>query len=500
MFPNTESRNPASGRRIVIPLILWSLALTGCQSLHAPDEARPLGPQLEASIRILAAPSNGAQKRARAEADYRRLTSAHLPDLLQDAATPVLPTAGAAAGSVQTPGRFNDIDPVVRPRVTNPGLHRSGLGLPAVGRVAAAGDPNAPRTGYRVPLTLVALPNASATDCCDAALVDPRQVRTVPTLHGELPVAMDLEAPMRATSAVGRRFGENLANLLRPGHFIGPPRIVFLEPYDPDKTPVVLIHGLLSTPRAWEPLVLELMADPEIRARCQFWFFYYPTGQPVPLSGLQLREALDDAVRVHRVTKPMVLLGHSMGGILARTQVSRLTEREAEAIMPGVATLPATSRVRRALIFEPRKDVSRVVFLFTPHRGSRWASSGLGAWGMRLIRLPDTLLNELSDAASQLAGTPVERLPTSIHGLSPNSRFLRALDATMPAVPSHSILGDRGRGPLATSSDGVVPYRSAHLPVAESELVVPTGHSGFAHPEAVKELRRIIQGALDAAQ
>jgi hypothetical protein len=168
--------------------------------------------------------------------------------------------------------------------------------------------------------------------------------------------------------------------------------------------------------------------------------------------------------------------------------------------MPGVATLPATSSVRRALIFEPRKDVSRVVFLITPHRGSRWATNSLGSWGIRLIRLPDTLISELSDAISETARVEVKRLPTSIHGLSPNSRFLRALDATIPVVPSHSILGDRGRGPLETSSDGVVPYRSAHLPVAASELVVPTGHSGFAHPEAVKELRRIIHEALDAAQ
>jgi triacylglycerol esterase/lipase EstA (alpha/beta hydrolase family) len=140
--------------------------------------------------------------------------------------------------------------------------------------------------------------------------------------------------------------------------------------------PVVLVHGLMAMPRMWEPLVLDLLADPQIRARCQLWFFYYPTGKPVPLSALQLREALDDAVKAHGVEQPMVLIGHSMGGILSRAQVSRLTLQDARTMVPGVASLPESSVVRRALVLEPRTDVARVVFLFTPHRGSRLASGG----------------------------------------------------------------------------------------------------------------------------
>lgn len=500
MLPSPIAVRPVPRDITGFLLVCLALVLAGCQSFQPADPGKPPGLALDKTIRVLASPKSSAGERARAEAKYRKLTAARLPDLLQDATKPGPLTESAPAAAVHSPGHFAELEPVIRPRMTNPGLHRFGVGLPLVGRLSPTGDPNAPRRGYRVPLTLVALPDAPPTACCDAALVDPRQVGAVRTTHGELPLAMDLEAPLDATSAIGRRFGEGLFNLLRPGHFTGRPRIVFLEPFDPDKTPVVLIHGLLSTPRAWEPLVLDLMSDPEIRARCQLWFFYYPTGQPVPLSALQLRDALDDAVRAHKVNKPMILIGHSMGGILARAQVSRLGEQKAENIVRGVASLPETSRVRRALIFEPRTDVSRVVFMFTPHRGSRLASNRLGAWGIRLIRLPDTLISELSDAISETARVEAKRLPTSIHGLSPNSRFLRALDATIPVVPSHSILGDRGRGPLETSSDGVVPYRSAHLPVAASELVVPTGHSGFAHPEAVKELRRIIHEALDAAQ
>ena len=122
----------------------------------------------------------------------------------------------------------------------------------------------------------------------------------------------------------------------------------------------------MSTPQVWVPLVKGLLADEQIRANYQLWFFYYPTGQPVPLSALQLREALDDAVARYRPKKPMVLIGHSMGGILARAQVSQIGTRDVEAIIPTIGSLPEYATARRALVFEPRTDVSRVVFMFTP--------------------------------------------------------------------------------------------------------------------------------------
>ena len=445
----------------------------------------------------MAAPDSSLRARARAAGAYRQLVASHLPLVLEDSATPALVRSEQPPAGLAMPNNFADIVPVRRPRVTVPELHRAGLGLPVVARLDPGGD-NAPRTGFHIPLTLVALPKADRSQCCDAALVDADQIQTVTTADGQLPIAMDLEAAVDATRATGARFGAGLANLLRPGHFVGKPRIVFAEPFDAEKIPLVLVHGLMSTPRMWAPLAKALLADPTIRANYQLWFFYYPTGQPVPLSALQLREALDDTVRSHGPTPPMVLVGHSMGGILSRAQVSRMTLQQAATIIPDVADLSEASKVRRALVFEPRADVGRVVFQFSPHRGSRLASSGPGAWGVRLIRVPDALIREITDAFEQVTAAAGGRLPTSIHGLSPRSSFLRALDRTDPVVPTHSIIGDRGRGTLERSSDGVVPYRSAHLASAESELIVPSGHGGFAHPLAVLELRRILHAHLDA--
>ena len=60
------------------------------------------------------------------------------------------------------------------------------------------------------------------------------------------------------------------------------------------------------------------------------------------------------------------------------------------------------------------------------------------------------------------------------------------------AVTCPSIIGDRGKGKLLGGGDGVVLSWSAHLKGAESERMVPCGHSCTHHPEAVEELVRIL--------
>ncbi|MCF7985464.1 MAG: hypothetical protein K9L70_13760 [Thiohalocapsa sp.] len=520
--PDPSARCPGRITPMVMASLALTLALAGCQStapLPAPHaDSTGLAPALAESIGALARNRNRPEALARSEARHRRLLAERLPALLADATPPRRAAGVKDEEALRDPAELSDITPVTRTRAGASGLRRAGVGLPVVARLPAPRDPNAPRAGYHLSATLVVQPDAAPepvgparlaagapqprgattrasvaqTGCCEAALVDPTGAGQVPTAFGRLPVAMDLRAPIAATKSTGVRPTTALANLLRPGRFTGQPRIVFLQPYEPDKTPLVLVHGLLSTPGVWKPLVTQLLADPRIRDCCQLWFFYYPTGQPVPLSALQLRSALDDAVAHTGLDGPMILIGHSMGGILSRAQVSRIAPKQAEAILPGVSGLSDYNRVRRALIFEPRTDISRVVFLFTPHRGSRLAANSLGAFAIRLIRLPDTLLNETEHALDQLAGIESRRMPTSIHGLSPRSRFLRALDATTPTVPVHNIVGNRGRGDGTRGSDGVVPVASARLPASESELVVPTGHGGFDHPEAVAELKRVI--------
>ena len=56
-------------------------------------------------------------------------------------------------------------------------------------------------------------------------------------------------------------------SMIRPAAMARKPQIYLLDPYDPDKTPLLMVHGLQSTPVAFARLVNALRSDPEIRAQ-----------------------------------------------------------------------------------------------------------------------------------------------------------------------------------------------------------------------------------------
>jgi len=59
-------------------------------------------------------------------------------------------------------------------------------------------------------------------------------------------------------------------------------------------------------------------------------------------------------------------------------------------------------------------------------------------------------------------------------------------------VPTHSIIGDRGKNDTPDSSDGVVPYWSSHISWG-TEKIVPSDHSVQDHPDTAKEISRILK-------
>jgi pimeloyl-ACP methyl ester carboxylesterase len=280
--------------------------------------------------------------------------------------------------------------------------------------------------------------------------------------------------------------------------FAYPTSLIFTQPYDDKRIPVILVHGLLSTPMMWGEVVKELQKDPIIREHYQFWTFLYPTGQPIPVSALDLREELRAVQQRYELRDGMVLIGHSMGGIVARAQSSDSGGKEIfnaifGADAPHVAKrLPDAPLLRDTLIFDRNDDVKRLVFICVPHQGSRVALARVSGFFASLIRLPNTLMETLAEVSDAVTTFDFRRAPTSISGLSPYAPFLTALHQRPIPVPHHTILGDRGRGDSPDSSDGIVPYASAHLSTAESQVIVPDGHGAFRHPLAIVEVQRIL--------
>ena len=56
--------------------------------------------------------------------------------------------------------------------------------------------------------------------------------------------------------------------------------LYMVQPYEPGKIPVLMVHGLWSSPISWMEMFNDLRSRREIRDHYQFWFYLYPTGQP----------------------------------------------------------------------------------------------------------------------------------------------------------------------------------------------------------------------------
>src|SRR4029453_4216211 len=144
------------------------------------------------------------------------------------------------------------------------------------------------------------------------------------------PLAANFSAPISYYEPPANLLLVGVMAALRSASYEKKTGLYFLQPYDPDRIPVVFVHGLISTPFDWAQTINGLQADPEIRKRYQFWVFAYPTGNPVLYSALRLREELAKVDKFYPGHKDYVLVGHSMGGLLSQAQVTRVTRADWE--------------------------------------------------------------------------------------------------------------------------------------------------------------------------
>ena len=321
------------------------------------------------------------------------------------------------------------------------------------------------------------------------------------------PLAADLTAPLAVGLTRERPEKLGIARLLRPEKYADTARLTRLQVYDPKRIPVIFVHGLQDTPASWTPLINALYEDAEIRRHYQFWVYSYPSGYPYPYSAALFRDELDGVDRAFPDHKGIVLIGHSMGGMVCRLMITDADQKIWRYFFgkpPAETVLPEHTRefLEKSLIFNHRPEVKRVIFMSTPHRGSDLASNWIGRLAASFVKIPflvATVPVAVISAAAEDPGTfQAKRLPNSIDTLSPHNRFLLEVNRIpiTPGIPYHSIIGDRGRGDTSKSSDGVVAYWSSHLDGAQSELIVPSNHGSPANPEAIAEVRRILKLAL----
>ncbi len=351
---------------------------------------------------------------------------------------------------------------------------------------------------------------------CVLELHDPLDSTDIQLNSRLVPLQSDLSTPL-AYFLDNPKFREqtnSTLGLLDPSKTEKLRGIYMLEPFDPNRIPVVMVHGLWSSPLTWMPMFNDLRSFQELRRNYQFWFYQYPTGQPFWVSATQmrsdlheLRQNLDPQFQC-AVLDNMVLVGHSMGGLVARMQTIQsgdefwkiLSDKPFNSIQGDETEL---QRLAAALYFHPNPAVKRVVTIGTPHRGSDYANNATRWIGRKLIKLPSSITDVGNSLIRQNPGvfhnTEILTMTTSIDSLSPESpifpTMLRAPRA--PWVQYHNIVGVVPQSNWFHSSreqsDGVVNVPSAMMDDVASEIMVESKHQEIhTKPRAILEVRRIL--------
>jgi triacylglycerol esterase/lipase EstA (alpha/beta hydrolase family) len=403
-----------------------------------------------------------------------------------------------------------------------------GLGVPliAVRRGDDTEDPASsfyPR-GMSVPVTAILRaverpclsPDDQQVVACALELQDPLASGVVEIAGRFVPLQSDLTTPLGfyLDNPEFRDANVATAGLLDPNQTSHLRGLYMLEAFDPRKIPVLMVHGLWSSPETWTEMINDLRALPEVRDRYQFWTYLYPTGQPFWISAAQMRE---DLAKTRQMVDPnrrwesldqMVLIGHSMGGLVSRMQTLEsgddfwriLTDRSFDELQADDET---RERLASTIFFEPNPSVRRVITIGTPHRGSYFANDYTRWVGRKLIKLPASLVQVKTRVIREnpdfFNNTELLTVTTSIDSLSPDSPVLPVMLSSKrsPTVTYHNIVGVISKKKLlariSEKGDGVVPYSSAHLDDVDSEIVVDADHvTVHQHPRSILEVRRIL--------
>ena len=231
------------------------------------------------------------------------------------------------------------------------------------------------------------------------------------------------------------------------------------------------------------------------------------TGVPAVVDLAAMRESLDPRHEEPALDQ-MVLIGHSMGGLVSRMQTMQSGDDYWKLVsnepLAQIKTDPDTrQKLQATFYFQPNPSIRQVVTIGTPHHGSPF-SSQTAQWLLgKLIDMPKTIVNGQQKLYLENQGAfpsqSLLRVDTSIDSLAPNEPIFPVMQASRraPWVRYHNIVGvvpeQWWLSTLAGDGDGVVPRASAHVDDAVSEIAVPADHTTVhAHPAAVLEVRRIL--------
>ncbi len=339
-----------------------------------------------------------------------------------------------------------------------------------------------PQNGIHLPATVVLVfgkpPRNGGPRPVELLVINTRDSSVAAIAGRKVQLAYDLTAPIEMQFRNKFVLDLGLKGLLFPEKAEAHAGIFATQPYDRNKIPVLFVHGLSSDPHIWEDAMNAVIGDPVLRTRYQLWYFIYPTGMGVPGSARLLRK---DLLETRRELDPnnddpgfnnMVVIGHSMGGILAHMQVIDSGDEFRKAYftkpLDQLNVTPENRAImQEGLYFKHLPWITREVYVATPHRGSKLADRGIVRLLLRLIRLPLTAISlttqivTLNPDAINPELKQFSSLGTNgVQTLSPKHPYFKALEiarSSCRTIPSSAtaVAAIRRTAPTASCRTGV---------------------------------------------
>ncbi|WP_348653393.1 alpha/beta hydrolase [uncultured Psychrobacter sp.] len=307
----------------------------------------------------------------------------------------------------------------------------------------------------------------------DIHLYNPYRTETVNILNDNYPLAANFSAGYGMWLAENQLDSVGYLNLITRQPDARLPKLFMLEPYDPDKRVIIMLHGLASSPATWVNLTNDILNDDKLRDNYQVWQIFYPTNLPILENRYQIQQLINttyeqtDPTGQNRASKNSVIVSHSMGALIARMMLSDenlvedldrlddqdiLSNSEKRQIRDALKESFGEKELRKRFELHSLPQVDTAVFLSAPFRGTDYADRWFTRALRRIVYLPvglvKTVTDNLATIATQgdLAQNPLGALylQNGASQLSDDSSFIELTkDLTINSrVTYHSIIAN----------------------------------------------------------
>ena len=257
-------------------------------------------------------------------------------------------------------------------------------------------------------------------------LYNPYRSNSVTVLDDEYPLAANFSAGYGLWLAENQLDSVGYLNLLSRQPEASLPKLFMLEPYDPNKRVLIMLHGLASSPATWVNLTNDIFNDPKLRDNYQVWQIFYPTNLPILENRYQIQKLINatyeqtDPKGNNRASTHSVIISHSMGALIARMMVSddnlannlEVLEVNDKKLLSNSNELRIDSTFKQALEdeelgkrlkLETLDQVDTAVFLSAPFRGTDYADRWFTRALRRVVYLPVGLVKTVTDNLTTIA-------------------------------------------------------------------------------------------------